>query len=299
MPQSDWRDGMHWLRPWLRQPRSCIEDYVQAHSLCWVDDDSNADPRFARNRLRLAVWPALTQAFAQAEATLADSASWAQEADACLSELARDDLQLASDAKGLRLENWAALSPPRRANALRHWLAAQLQQPAPASLVTRLLTELGQPHALRWPTPQGELQRVGTRLTHFAAAPRRAKQSPALAREVGLRIQRAGLRHLPGWGGWLRVTRVAHGGVPLAWLMHAELRERQGGEQFQAGPGRPPRSLKKQYQAAGVPADLRGGPLIYSGGLLVFVPGLGLDARIVGPDGPGLVQLEWLTTRPD
>jgi len=95
-------------------------------------------------------------------------------------------------------------------------------------------------------------------------------------------------------GGRLQVTRVAFGGVPLAWLAHAELRPRQGAEQFQAGLGRPPRSLKKQFQAAGVAAWQRDGPLLYSGGQLVFVPGLGLDARIVGLPGQPLVTLEWL-----
>ena len=301
MPKISWRDGLGWMRPWLRQPRAHIERYARAHGLRWVDDDSNSDPRFARNRLRLTVWPALTQAFAQAETTLADGATWAQEADACLSELAQADLQLASDGNGLLLASWAKLSLPRRANALRYWLALQLAQPAPASLVKRLIGELGQPQALRWPTPHGELRRVGARLVHTATAvpehsPRQRHIPP---REARLRIQRAGLRRVPGWGGWLRITRVASNGVPLAWLMHAELRERQGGEQFQAGIARPPRSLKKQYQAAGVPVALRNGPLIYSGGLLVFVPGLGLDARIIGPDGAGLVQLEWLTFRPD
>jgi len=81
--------------------------------------------------------------------------------------------------------------------------------------------------------------------------------------------------------------------VPLAWLGHVELRARSGGEQFQAGIGRPPRSLKKQYQAQGVPAWERDGPLLYSGGQLVFVPGLGLDARVIGLPGQPLVSLRW------
>jgi tRNA(Ile)-lysidine synthase len=91
----------------------------------------------------------------------------------------------------------------------------------------------------------------------------------------------------------LCAVRVREGGVPLAWLAQLELRERSGGEQFQAGIGRPPRSLKKQYQAQAVPAWERDGPLVYSGGQLVFVPGLGLDARVIGLPGQPLVQLSW------
>ena len=82
--------------------------------------------------------------------------------------------------------------------------------------------------------------------------------------------------------------------MPLAWLAHLELKPREGGEHFQARVGRPPRSLKKQYQAAGVPAWNREGPLVYSGGQLVFVPGLGLDARVIGLPGQPQMQLRWL-----
>ena len=88
--------------------------------------------------------------------------------------------------------------------------------------------------------------------------------------------------------------RVKEGGVPLAWLAHLELRPREGGERFQAGVGRPPRSLKKQFQAAALPPWQRDGPLVYSGGQLVFVPGLGLDARVIGMPGQAQVTLLWV-----
>ena len=105
---------------------------------------------------------------------------------------------------------------------------------------------------------------------------------------------RAGTYALPGWAGALHVERVREGGVPLAWLAHLELRLRAGSEQFQSGFGRPPRSLKKQFQESGIPAWERSGPLVYSGGQLVFVPGLGLDARIVGLPEQRLARLRWL-----
>ena len=106
-------------------------------------------------------------------------------------------------------------------------------------------------------------------------------------------VRRAGTYRLPGWTGSLQVERVRDGGVPLAWLAHLELRPRAGAEKFQAGIGRPPRGLKKQYQDAGVPVWERTGPLVYSGGQLVFVPGLGIDARVIGLPGQALVNLRW------
>jgi tRNA(Ile)-lysidine synthase len=113
-----------------------------------------------------------------------------------------------------------------------------------------------------------------------------------------LHIRRAGIHRLPGWGGSLHVVRVKEGGVPLAWLAQVELRQRSGGEQFQAGLGRPPRSLKKQFQASALPAWERAGPLVFSGGQLVFVPGLGLDARVVGLPGQAQVTLAWEPSDP-
>ena len=53
------------------------------------------------------------------------------------------------------------------------------------------------------------------------------------------------------------------------------------------------RSLKKQYQALGVPAWARHGPLLLSGDALVFVPGLGIDARALAAPGEPQLALHW------
>lgn len=290
MPREIEREGVRWVRPWLDHDPEEIAAYVRRHRLRHVEDDSNADPRFARNRLRLQVWPTVAQAFPQAAATLADTAEWARQASVCLAELAALDLVTLADARGLSVPAWRELGEERRANALRHWLRDRLGQPAPASLVTRLMAELLQVRQGRWEEQGGSLRLYRGRLDWHADA---ADAASAESRIDSLSITRAGRHPLPGWGGTLRVARVREGGVPLAWLAHLELRERCGGEQFQAGFGRPPRSLKKQYQAQAVPAWERDGPLVYSGGQLVFVPGLGLDARVVGLPGQPLVSLSW------
>ncbi|WP_298829483.1 tRNA lysidine(34) synthetase TilS [uncultured Piscinibacter sp.] len=290
MPRETERDGIHWVRPWLDQEPQAIAAYVRRHRLRHIDDESNADPRFTRNRLRLQVWPALESAFPHAMVALADTAAWAQQATVCLDELAAIDLAEMADVHGLAVARWAGASPARRANALRHWLRAQLGRPAAASLVTRLMEEL--PHAGQgaWPAEGGWLRIYRGCLSWW---PDGASSRSETAREASLCIRRAGRHVLPGWGGVLSVRRVREGGVPLAWLARVDLRGRAGGEQFQAGVGRPPRSLKKQYQAMGVPAWEREGPLLFSGGQLVYVPGLGLDARVIGLPGQALVELSW------
>ena len=291
MPRCALREGITWLRPWLTKPHAEIDAYVRRHRLKHIEDDSNADARFARNRLRLQVWPALVGAFEQAESSLATTAAWAQEATAALEELAAHDLARVATPAGLQVGAWLELSAARRSNALRAWLKSQQAESVPASLIVRLLDELPACRSGRWAAGASEL-RVHRGVLR-CESPRTAVP-PDLPRETHLSVRRAGTYALPGWSGSLHVERVRDGGVPLAWLAHLELRPRAGAEQFQAGLGRPPRSLKKQYQAVGVPMWERNGPLVYSGGQLVFVPGLGLDARVIGLPGQPLATLRWL-----
>lgn len=295
MPASVERGGIRWARPWLGQPREAIEAYVRRHRLKHIEDVSNADVRHARNRLRLQVWPALLSAFPASESVLSEAAAWAQEARACLDELARHDLAGIAPSDGLRVREWLKLTPPRRSNALRAWLHQAGGGAAPASLVKRLMGELPQAPQGAWPAAQGEWRCHRGVLRHVALP---GPAAPRPAPERGLHILRAGRYPLPGWRGHLQVVRTRENGVPLAWLAQVELRARQGREQFQAGIGRPPRSLKKQFQAAGIAAWDRDGPLLFSGGQLVFVPGLGLDARVIALPGQPQVTLTWVPDTP-
>ena len=52
MPRRVEREGLLWCRPWLEQPRAGIDAYVRHFRLDYVDDDSNANERFERNRMR-------------------------------------------------------------------------------------------------------------------------------------------------------------------------------------------------------------------------------------------------------
>jgi tRNA(Ile)-lysidine synthase len=293
MPRSAQRAGITWARPWLDQPREAIEAYVRRHRLAFVEDPSNGDPRFARNRLRGAVWPALVQAFPDAEASLLHAAARAQEASACLAELAALDLAQASRQAGAVLDvaRLLGFSPHRRAHLLRAWLPGVLGAPVPDSLVQRLAEELPHTPIGRWPAPRGELRcHDGALRLHLLPVAK-----PASAAGI-VDLRHPGVISLPGWGGECLVTEVDSGGVSLDDLQAVELRLRAGGERFQATPNAPPRSLKKQFQAQRVPAWSRDGPLLFSGGRLLFVPGLGIDARRLAPPGAAQRQLAWRPT---
>ena len=295
MPRSTLRAGITWARPWLDIPREAIEAYVRRHRLRHVDDASNNDPRFARNRLRLQVWPALAAAFPETEGVLAAAARRAQQEAACLDELAAMDLAAACEGDALLIGQWAALSPARQANMLRSWLRQHTGRGPTEALMSRLLEELPRSGAPAcWPAGTGELRRYRGRLRWSAAS-----ALPVEPLATPLRIAAPGVYPLPAWGGALQVEAVAEGGVALKRLAQSLLQARTGGERFQCAPRGAARSLKKQYQAAGMPVWKRGGPLVYCDDQLVFVPGLGVDARAVASPGEPQAMLHWLPAESD
>ena len=300
MPRSAQRQGLRWLRPWLEQPREAIEAYVRRHRLGTIDDASNADPRFVRNRLRLQVWPALVAAFPDAEAALAAAARRAQESDAALRELVALDLSGCLDADGaLTVAAWLRLSPARRGLALRGWLGPQLSGGLPETLVQRLLTELPRPRAARWPAAGGELRchdgRVVLARPVLAAVPAASTQ-PEVA-TPRLDLSRPGRHPVPEWQGSFVVDVADHGLAP-AQLREVELRARSGGERWQLAPRGMARTLKKQYQARRVAAWDRVGPLLYAGDELLFVPGLGMAAAQCASGPAPRLQLRWEPDQP-
>ena len=304
MPGSADRQGLTWARPWLDQPRELIDAYLRRHHLQPVADPSNLDTRLARNRLRLQVWPSLLAAFGDAEVALAGAARRAQEAAAVLAELAALDLAPLVDGQGrLAVAGWRLLSPARQANALRAWWAAQAGRGAPQALVQRLLAQVPAQGAARWPAGglavcvlhRGRLQH----LAQWPGGPKVSLPSPTASTSASpcpsplLDLSQIGRWAVPGWPGALQVSVCASGGVAPASLQSVQVQARGGGERFQASTGGLPQPLKKQYQQAGIPAHGRAGPLLWSAGRLLWVPGLGIDARCQAQPGDPQLALRW------
>jgi tRNA(Ile)-lysidine synthase len=294
MPASALRDGLIWLRPWLEQPRDVIDAYVRMHRIRHVDDASNADPRFARSRLRLAVMPALRAAFPDAEAALAAAAVQAARARTLIEEVARADMAAACDGDVLVQQRWQALSAVRQRECLRAWLAPHAVRGVAEALLDRLLRELPGKQPARWPLDGGgELRRYRGRITVHPPSANAPTRWPCAAAIDGV-----GTHAVPGLAASLRVSRTRSAGMPLALLRNATWRARETAQQFQRAPATPPRSLKKQFQAAGVPAWSRDAPLLFAAdGQLLFVPGLGADARALAAPGEPRVSLSWQPSR--
>lgn len=135
MPAQAERHGLVIHRPLLAVPGGEIRAWLERVDLPWIEDPSNGDERFTRNRIRALVLPALARAFPQFRATFARSMGHAAQAQQLLGELATQDLGAVGEPP--RIAALRALSRPRQANLLRHWLmqahgcapsAAQLDQ---------------------------------------------------------------------------------------------------------------------------------------------------------------------------
>ncbi len=298
MPMSVERDGICWIRPWLHRSRSEVQSYIDHHRLAHIDDDSNADTRFDRNRLRLKVWPHLQQAFPEAQGSLAQSASHMADAQACLAGWLDGLWPTLVDTQGrLSLAAWGQLVAPAQRMVLLRWVRQVADLSLTQGWVERLQTEwLASPRSgARWPMDGGELRLYRSWIFWRAEAADLGSVQVCEGRgSWPCVIRRAGRHVLPDGLGVVQVRRVKLGGLPLSILSQAVWRKRQGGEQFQLGPDRPARSLKKQFQQQGVPAWARSGPLLWAGEHLLFVPGLGVDARALAQSGEAGVMLEWL-----
>ena len=72
------------IRPLLDTPRSEIEAYLSHHGLSYVEDETNEDLRYARNRLRREIWPALEQLHGGARENVARAAAIVRQENAYL-----------------------------------------------------------------------------------------------------------------------------------------------------------------------------------------------------------------------
>ncbi|MGE0358397.1 MAG: tRNA lysidine(34) synthetase TilS [Burkholderiales bacterium] len=283
--------GTVWLRPLLDEPREALLAHARGAGLAWVEDESNAAADFDRNFLRHHVLPGIATRFPQFRESLARLARHAAAADALLAELAREDLARIGDGDGLAVAGLAALDPARRANALRHYLAghglampgeARLEEMARQLAGARAGARVLLRHDGRCLVRHGGRVRVDD-VPGVATAWQVAWHGEAV---LPLGEGRGEVRFAPATGEGIAAERVPGGRWHFA--------PRAGGERIRLREGGPTRTLKNLLQEHGVPAWRRASlPLLFEGGELVWVPGVGVSAayRARG-DGAGLLP-DW------
>jgi tRNA(Ile)-lysidine synthase len=170
MPARWERDGMTYHRPLLGVPGALLRAWLKERAIAWVEDPTNTDEQFTRNRIRARLLPALADAFPQFRETFARSARHAAQAQALLVEVAQQDLAAVGSPPAIKALQ--AFSFPRQANVLRHWLQQQQATPSAAQL-EQLQQQIAacttRGHQIHLKVATGHVTRAGAVLQYAAA----------------------------------------------------------------------------------------------------------------------------------
>lgn len=282
------------IRPLLPLTRTELDAYLSAHNIPHVEDASNADPRYTRNRLRAQVLPVLQDLNPNFLSRLTANLDYLQaERDLLDSMAAQLTQQARQDGDGLALP-------------------AQTLAQAPRPLALRALRQLFR--ALG----QYQLSAVHLEAALALTAPD-AKPSAALSLPGGLRAARRygdllltrapppvppAPLSIPGPGRWtfgpwvleLRKAPDAAGTGGNGWRFGPldfplTLRTRAPGDRLTL-PGRPEKLLKKWYIDEKIPKHLRASlPVLTDQRGILAAGGLGPHAPRLSPGGDFLVTL--------
>lgn len=270
-------DDLLLARPLLEAGRAECEAYARERGLSWVEDESNRDPRYARNALRHAVMPALAAHFPGYQERLARAADHARSAQRLLDLMAAEDLERCREGEGLRLDAVARMDRDRVANLVRYWFGRHGMRMPNVAWLEQMLSQVVAARddaQVRIAYPDGEIHRHRGLLL---LSPRIADEVLA-AKPVAFRWQGEQEMYFASYGGALKFG--VSGAASREWLAdrELELRRREGGETLKLAPNRPSRSLKQHYQTLGVPAwKRRILPLVTADGHLLFAAGIGMN----------------------
>ncbi|MBI2525191.1 MAG: tRNA lysidine(34) synthetase TilS [Candidatus Rokubacteria bacterium] len=275
-----------YIRPLLETPRRTIEAHLRAHDIPWVEDRSNRDPRFLRNRIRHEVLPFLAEAYdADVIRALCRGAAVAREVVSGLDARAAAELGRLAEAResGLLLPAAALAALPGEVAAgvlrgalLRLGVATPLRAHAHRAL-RQLLDPAAPGRQVRLGAMalerSGGWLRIG--LPGGASLVARSWRLPgAIALpEVGLSLEARSLSRPPGWLPPPGPRTVVFDADRLP--ADLTVRGRRPGDRFApfGGPGQ--RRLKAFLMEAGIPRWERDRiPLLETGGEILWVAGL-------------------------
>lgn len=292
-------------RPLLAVSRAQLASFVASLNIAYVEDESNTDPRFARNALRHQVMPALALAFPGFQERFARSAQHAQSAQRLLIELAAQDLAACLDGERIDINILRQLSVERSYNLLRYWFGTRALRMPSTAWLAEMLTQLleARPDAQLCVThPDCHVRRYRDRLFLTPKLSELAGTCDADDDQItpGQAFHWNGEASIafPAYGGTLHFDAVIdeEEGVAADWLSQQalEIDFRKGGERLKLASNRPTKSLKYHYQAFDVPAWERERlPIVRASGQLLFAAGIGMDCHHIGICAVARRRLRW------
>ena len=181
MPARWERDGIEFVRPMLAMTSLEIRTWLAAEGLAarhpgsgnvgsgWVEDPTNSNLQFTRNRIRHELIPALEKTFPQFRQTFARSAKHAAEAQLVLARVACEDIVTTGNPPSISALH--RLSPERQANTLRYWLKSTHQVSPSAVQLSELQSQIAnctdRSKQLMIKVASGQVQRQGELLVYL------------------------------------------------------------------------------------------------------------------------------------
>ncbi len=166
MPARRMKGSLVVHRPLLHLRSARLRAWLLAQGQGFIDDPSNTNPQFTRNRIRASVMPAIEAQFGQFCNTAARSVAHLAQAQGLLGELAAIDLVTTGVPPAIGALQ--GLSPPRQANALRHWLKDHCNTQASSAQLAQLQRQISacttRAHHIDIKVGSGAVRRAGASL---------------------------------------------------------------------------------------------------------------------------------------
>ncbi len=174
MPAHWQREGIRFYRPLLGISAAQIRAWLAERGERFVEDPTNLEEQYTRNRIRARLLPVLEAIFPHFRDTVARSASHAAQAQDLLNELAREDFAAVmahEETSSLSLPKLKALTRPRQANVLRYWLKTRHTTTPSAAQLQELLDQLAacttRGHQILIKVGSGFARREGAKLSWY------------------------------------------------------------------------------------------------------------------------------------
>jgi tRNA(Ile)-lysidine synthase len=281
-------------RPLLQVARAALERVLADAGLPLIQDESNHDTLIRRNAVRHAITPVVETFFPGFAPLLSRTAAHAQAATVLLQELAEIDhaaCTLPEYGGALAVAGLRKLSESRFDNLLRYWLHHHgVRLPSTARLAEireQMLGAEGDMHPY-FDFAEQTLHRIADRLELHP------KLGLPPSGPIDVEWHGEAEIAVPSWRGRLLFEHTAGPGLSRESVLNQPLtlRPRAGQERLKLALNRPSKSLKSLFQEADIAPWRRAWlPLAYLDSELVFVAGLGMEARRLDA-GQG-VLLRW------
>ncbi|MDP9228578.1 MAG: tRNA lysidine(34) synthetase TilS, partial [Actinomycetota bacterium] len=281
------------IRPLLGVDRDRLRALVREAALPFRDDPTNAEPRFARNRIRNEVLPVLREIGPALEATIAETQAELTEEGDSLDRLASEALDTAgADIAGaIGAQALAELEPALRRLALRTLAERAAGHPVPLGRerTAEIVRLAGDPEGGVVELGGGVEARIEAGYVRFSAAAERATLGTPEA-----------ILSVPGscrFGGWEVRAEVREGpiepsGAEAAWLDLAGLsgvlvvRGWRDGDRMRPLGLDGTKSLQDLFTDRKVPRSLRRSlPVVTSGDRIAWIAGVAVSDEFAA--GPG------------